>query len=137
MGGRENTVGDCHHWATWEEGGCLPLHFHLSTFGTVREERRCTYTYVLISLLHLGAGTFGTARERKRECTYTWYLSPSLGAGTFGTVRAGVYKPKNGGPEVECAVKVLKPADELPNQKVRGYWGGGGGGGGSRRRIGV
>ena len=40
------------------------------------------------------------------------------GAGTFGTVRAGIYKPKNGGPEVECAIKVLKPADELPNQKV-------------------
>ena len=42
------------------------------------------------------------------------------GAGTFGTVRAGIYRPKNGGPEVECAIKVLKPADECPNQKVNG-----------------
>ena len=41
------------------------------------------------------------------------------GAGTFGTVKAGTYRPKNGGPEVECAVKALKPMDELPNQKVR------------------
>ena len=40
------------------------------------------------------------------------------GAGTFGTVRAGIYRPKNGGPELECAVKALKPMDELPNQKV-------------------
>ena len=41
-----------------------------------------------------------------------------LGAGTFGTVKAGVYKPKNGGPPVDCAIKALKPMDELPNQKV-------------------
>ena len=41
-----------------------------------------------------------------------------VGAGTFGTVRAGIYKPRNGGPEVECAIKVLKPAEELGNQKV-------------------
>ena len=43
------------------------------------------------------------------------------GAGTFGTVRAGIYKPKNGAPEVECAIKVLKPAEEMPNQKVCTY----------------
>lgn len=41
-----------------------------------------------------------------------------LGAGTFGTVRLGVYRPKNGEPEVQCALKYLKQADELPNQKV-------------------
>ncbi len=41
-----------------------------------------------------------------------------VGAGTFGTVRAGTYKPKNGGPEIEVAIKALKPVDELPNQKV-------------------
>ncbi|KAL5486969.1 hypothetical protein EMCRGX_G019516 [Ephydatia muelleri] len=41
-----------------------------------------------------------------------------LGAGTFGTVRLGVYRPKNGEPEVQCALKYLKQADELPNQKA-------------------
>ena len=46
------------------------------------------------------------------------FITHIPGAGTFGTVRAGIYKPKNGGPAVECAIKVLKPADELPNQKV-------------------
>ena len=49
---------------------------------------------------------------------FFWCLLCVLGAGTFGTVRAGVYKPKNGGAEVECAIKVLKPAEELGNQKV-------------------
>ena len=47
-----------------------------------------------------------------------WNVSSILGAGAFGTVSAGVYKPKNGGPKVDCAVKVLKPMDELPTQKV-------------------
>ena len=46
-------------------------------------------------------------------------ISLITGAGTFGTVKAGTYKPKNGGPEVECAIKALKPVDEFPNQKVR------------------
>ncbi len=46
------------------------------------------------------------------------YLRSMSGAGTFGTVKAGVYKPKNGGPPVDCAIKALKPMDELPNQKV-------------------
>ncbi len=49
----------------------------------------------------------------------TWSLYNFFqGAGTFGTVRAGIYKPKTGGPEVKCAIKCLKPAEELPNQKV-------------------
>ena len=46
------------------------------------------------------------------------FLTSCAGAGTFGMVRAGVYRPKNGEPEVKCAVKCLKPTDELPNQKV-------------------
>ena len=46
------------------------------------------------------------------------YIVWCLGTGVFGIVRAGVYKPKSGGPEVECAIKMLKPADESPNQKV-------------------
>ena len=46
------------------------------------------------------------------------FLSCSIGAGTFGTVRAGIYKPKNGQPEVKCALKCLKPTEELPNQSV-------------------
>ena len=29
-----------------------------------------------------------------------------------------MYRPKNGEPEVQCALKYLKPAEELPNQKV-------------------
>ena len=29
-----------------------------------------------------------------------------------------MYRPKNGEPEVQCALKYLKQADELPNQKV-------------------
>nr|BAA81723.2 protein tyrosine kinase [Ephydatia fluviatilis] len=41
-----------------------------------------------------------------------------LGAGTFGTVRLGVYRPKNGEPEVQCALKYLKQSEELPNQKA-------------------
>ncbi len=45
-------------------------------------------------------------------------LPPLPGAGTFGTVRAGIYRPKSGEPEVKCAIKCLKPTDELPNQKV-------------------
>ena len=49
-------------------------------------------------------------------CVCVWMTC--AGAGTFGTVRAGIYRPKNGEPEVKCAVKCLKPTDELPNQKV-------------------
>ena len=41
-----------------------------------------------------------------------------VGAGTFGTVRAGLYQPRNGDPEVKCAIKCLKPTEDLPNQKV-------------------
>ena len=40
------------------------------------------------------------------------------GTGTFSIVKAGVYKPKNGGSEVKCAIKALKPAHELADQKV-------------------
>ena len=54
----------------------------------------------------------------EEEQGMNWNVSSILGAGTFGTVRAGIYKPKNGGPQVECAIKALKPMDELPNQKV-------------------
>ena len=45
------------------------------------------------------------------------YFICDIGAGTFGTVRRGLYRPKNGEPEVECALKYLKPTEELPNQK--------------------
>lgn len=41
-----------------------------------------------------------------------------LGAGTFGTVRQGVYRPLSGEPPVKCALKFLKPTEELPNQKA-------------------
>ena len=52
--------------------------------------------------------------------SYDWsFISLITGAGTVGTVKAGTYKPKNGGPEVECAIKALKPVYEFPNQKVR------------------
>ena len=42
----------------------------------------------------------------------------SLGAGTFGTVRQGIYRPLSGEPPVKCALKFLKPTEELPNQKA-------------------
>lgn len=42
----------------------------------------------------------------------------SLGAGTFGAVRAAVYKPKNGEPQVECAVKCLKTDNQGTNERV-------------------
>ena len=48
-------------------------------------------------------------------------LSLSLtytGAGTFGAVRAGIYRPRAGGPEVKCAVKCLKQSAEDPVPKV-------------------
>ena len=41
-----------------------------------------------------------------------------LGAGTFGAVRAGIYRPRAGGPEVKCAVKCLKQSSEDPVPKV-------------------
>ncbi|CAI8045899.1 Tyrosine-protein kinase ZAP-70 [Geodia barretti] len=41
----------------------------------------------------------------------------SLGAGTFGAVRAAVYKPKNGEPQVECAVKCLKTDNQGTNER--------------------
>ncbi len=41
-----------------------------------------------------------------------------IGAGTFGTVKKGIYRPKSGEKAIECALKCLKPTDELPNQKA-------------------
>ena len=70
-----------------------------------------------------GGGRWWRGREgwiRKSVHRFTSILCMFAGAGTFGTVRAGIYRPKNRGPEVECAIKVLKPADECPNQKVNG-----------------
>ena len=64
-------------------------------------------SYALSSMIKHGGRT-----RNELECFF------HLGAGTFGTVRAGIYKPKNGGPQVECAIKALKPMDELPTQKV-------------------
>lgn len=49
------------------------------------------------------------------------FLLLHTGAGTFGTVRAGIYRPKNGEPEAKCAIKCLKPTEELPNQTVYMY----------------
>ncbi len=45
-------------------------------------------------------------------------LCPVIGAGTFGTVKKGIYRPKSGESAVECALKCLKPTEELPNQKA-------------------
>lgn len=42
----------------------------------------------------------------------------NAGAGTFGAVRAAVYKPKNGEPQVECAVKCLKTDNHGTNERV-------------------
>ena len=50
--------------------------------------------------------------------SYICYYVRIIGAGTFGTVRLGIYRPKNGEPEMKCALKCLKPNEELPNQKV-------------------
>ena len=41
-----------------------------------------------------------------------------VGAGTFGTVKKGIYRPKSGEKAIECALKCLKPTEELPNQKA-------------------
>lgn len=41
----------------------------------------------------------------------------TLGAGTFGAVRAAVYKPKNGEPQVDCAVKCLKTDNQGTNER--------------------
>ena len=40
--------------------------------------------------------------------------------GAFGAVRAAVYKPKNGEPQVECAVKYLKTGtnDKVCNTEI-------------------
>ena len=94
----------------------------------------CTPAYTWYPFTAGWTGGGGGKQGKKNACMYGCiHLALSVpfltlhcmivpvGAGTFGTVRAGVYKPKNGGPEVECAIKVLKPADELPNQKVKPY----------------
>ena len=45
-------------------------------------------------------------------------MSPlhSQGAGLFGKVLEGMYRPRNGGNEIPCALKKLK-TDEAANQK--------------------
>ena len=48
----------------------------------------------------------------------TLLYSYRIGAGTFGTVKKGIYRPKSGERAIECALKCLKPTEELPNQKA-------------------
>lgn len=63
--------------------------------------------------------TLGELDSVARLLLYLLHHVIFSGAGTFGAVRAAMYRPKNGEPHVECAVKCLKTDHNGTNEKVR------------------
>ena len=47
-------------------------------------------------------------------CEMMTHFSSFLGEETFFLLRTGIYKPKNGQPEVKCTLKCVNPKKELP-----------------------